>query len=123
VVAESVSVGKWDGSGNWSVPVDRSSWLGLLVRGHYADQPEMLAAHSSPVMAEVQGTQFFSAADAISILDQIEGALAYLDTVGTRAETTAYRRMRMVLTGSYRTLHNRLHQAGVFHDHTPSTEH
>ena len=64
-----------------------------------------------------------AAADAVSILDQIEGSLAYLDTVGTRAEDQAYKRMRLVLESAHRRLHNRMHQQGVFHDHTPATDH
>ena len=109
--------------GNWSVKVDQSSWLALLVRGHYPDKPEIIAAHSSPVMVDVQASPFVAAADAISILEQIEGALAYLDSVGTRAEDTAYKRMRLVLTSAHRTLHNRLHQRGQYHLHTPVEDH
>jgi hypothetical protein len=59
----------------------------------------------------------------MTILDQIEGALAYLDTVGTRAETAAYKRMRMVLTASHRKLHNRMHRHGQYHDHGPGHAH
>ena len=59
----------------------------------------------------------------VSILEQIEGAIAYLDTVGTRAETAAYKRMRMVLESAHRSIHNRLHQAGHYHEHTPLTDH
>ena len=69
-----------EAAGHWSVKVERSSWLALLVRGHYADKPEIIAAHSSPVMVRVEGSPFFAAADAVTILEQIEGALAYLDT-------------------------------------------
>ena len=65
----------------------------------------------------------FTAADAVTILDQIEGSLAYLDTVGTRAEDVAYKRMRLVLTSAHRTLHNRMHQLGYYHGHTPTTDH
>jgi hypothetical protein len=50
-------------------------------------------------------------------------ALAYLDTVGTRAEDVAYKRMRLVLTSAHRSLHNRMHQLGHYHDHTPVTDH
>ena len=64
-----------------------------------------------------------AAADAVTILEQIEGALAYLDTVGTRAEDVAYKRMRMVLTSTYRSVHNRLHRQGHYHGHTPITDH
>jgi hypothetical protein len=71
----------------------------------------------------VTGTPFMAAADAVAILEQIEGALAYLDTVGTRADTAAYQRMRLTLTGIHRTLHNRLHQEGQYHHHSPVDEH
>ncbi len=109
--------------GHWSLKVDKSCWIALLVRGHYKDRPEIIAAHSSPVMVEVEGSPFFAAADALTILEQIEGALVYLDVLGTRAETAAYKRMRMILTQAYRDIHNRLHQAGHMHDHTPTTNH
>jgi hypothetical protein len=112
-----------NGQGSWSVKVDRSSWIALMVRGHYPDRPEIIAAHSSPVMIEVQGKSFFAAADALTILHQIEGALAYLDTIGTRAEDRAYKRMRMVLTSAFRSLHNKMHRAGIMHDHTHATDH
>ncbi|MCJ7700660.1 MAG: CehA/McbA family metallohydrolase [Anaerolineales bacterium] len=111
------------GSGNWSLKLTKSSWLALLVRGHYEDQPEIILAHSSPVMVVLDGSAMLPAADAVTILEQIEGALAYLDTVGTRAEEKAYKRMRMVLTSAHRSMHNRLHARGYFHNHTPVTNH
>ncbi len=122
-VRESQSVRPEHGAGHWSVKVDGSSWLALLVRGHYADKPEIVAAHSTPVMVEVKGSPFMAAADAVTILEQIEGAIAYLDTVGTRAETRTYKQMRLVLTAAHRSLHNRMHQAGNFHEHTPTDDH
>jgi len=122
-IRESVAVPSREGGGHWSVKVDKSSWLALLVRGHYADKPEIIAAHSSPVMIIVEGSPLLVATDAVTILEQIEGALAYLDTVGTRAEDTAYKRMRLVLQSSHRTLHNRMHQLGYYHGHTPVTDH
>ena len=83
----------------------------------------MVAAHTSPVMLAVEGSPFYAAADAVTILEQIEGALAYLDTVGTRAETRAYKRMRLVLEGAHRRLHNRMHSQGNYHEHTPAEDH
>ncbi len=115
--------GSAGGEGAWSVKVDRSSWLALLVRGHYPDKPEIIAAHSSAVMVEVEGSEFYGAADALTILEQIEGALAYLDTVGTRAETMVYKRMRLVLESAHREIHNRMHRMGHFHEHTPVADH
>ena len=122
-IRESQAVRPDEDEGHWSIKVDASSWLALLVRGHYADKPEIIAAHSTPVMVDVSGSPFVAAADAVTILEQIEGALAFLDTIGTRAETAAYKRMRLVLTSAHRKLHNRMHQAGHYHDHTPADDH
>ena len=122
-IRESKSVRKWADKGAWRVKVDKSSWIALLVRGHYKDKPEIIAAHSSPVMIDVAGSHFMAAADAVTILEQIEGALAYLDTVGTRAEDKARKRMRLVLTSAHRSLHNRMHKAGHYHNHTPLDDH
>jgi hypothetical protein len=122
-IRQSLAVPPGDASGHWSVRVDKSSWLALLVRGHYADKPEIIAAHSSPVMITVERSPMLPAADALTILEQIEGALAYLDTVGTRAEDQVYKRMRLVLESAHRTLHNRMHQLGYYHGHTPITDH
>jgi hypothetical protein len=122
-VRAGVTVPPEGGRGNWSVKVPESSWLALLVRGHYVDQPEMIAAHSSPVMVSVEGSPQLSAPDAVTILEQIEGALSFLDTIGTRAEDKAYQRMRLVLTSAHRRLHNRMHAQGFQHLHTPAVAH
>jgi len=122
-IRESKRVKKRGDAGHWTLKVDKSAWIALLIRGHRGDKPEIIAAHSSPVMIEVEGKPFHSAADGVTILEQIEGALAYLDTVGSRAETRQYKRMRMTLTSAHRKLHNRLHAAGVYHGHTPATDH
>jgi len=122
-IRQSVAAGPWEAAGQWRVKLDRSSWLALLVRGHYRDKPEIIAAHSSPVLAAVKGSAFFAAADAVTILEQIEGSLAYLDAVGTRAETAGWKRMRLVLQSAHRALHNRMHRLGHFHEHTPREDH
>jgi hypothetical protein len=122
-IRESAAVSPKEGSGHWSVRVDKSSWLALLVRGHYADKPEIITAHASPVMIDVEESPMLAAADAVTILEQIEGSLAYLDTVGTRADDVTYKRMRLVLESIHRRLHNRMHARGYYHKHTPVTDH
>jgi len=122
-IRESIEVSPWNASGHWQVRVDKSAWLALLVRGHYADKPEIIAAHGTPVMVMVEDSPILAAADAVTILEQIEGAMAFLDTVGTRAEDRVYKRMRLVLESAHRTLHNRMHQAGHYHEHTPVENH
>jgi hypothetical protein len=122
-VRESMRVPPGEAAGHWSVHVDHSSWIALLVRGHYADKPEIVAAHSSPVMVMLEGSPMLAAADAVTILEQIEGAMAFLDSVGTRADDKAYKRMRLILESAHRGLHNRMHEMGFYHDHTPVTDH
>ncbi len=122
-IRQSQAVDAGEAQGTFSLNVQRSSWAALLVRGKYPDRPEIVAAHSSPVMIQAGEAPPFAAADALSILEQIEGSLAYLDTVGTRAETAAYKRMRLVLESAHRSVHNRMHQAGHYHEHTPVKDH
>jgi hypothetical protein len=64
-----------------------------------------------------------AAADAVTILEQIEGSMAYLDTIGTRADLKTYKRLRLMLESAHRSLHNRMHQMGQFHRHSPLTDH
>jgi len=124
-IYESKSIGPDKGEGYWSVKINKSSWIALLIRGHYADKPkqEVIAAHSSPVMIDIEGSPLLAKTDALTILEQIEGALAYLDSVGTRAEIKAYKRMRLILTSAHRSLHNRMHKIGYYHNHTPIDDH
>ena len=122
-IRSSATVDPWNASGDQEVRIERSSWIALLVRGHYSDRPDIVAAHSSPVMIEAGSSPFHAAADALTILEQIEGALAYVDTIGTRADAAAYKRMRMVLESAHRSLHNRMHEAGHYHEHTPVADH
>ena len=97
-ITESREVSSQEATGHWSVKVEASCWLALLVRGHYEDKPEIITAHSSPVMIGVEGSPMLAAADAVTILEQIEGAMIYLDTIGTRADDATYKRMRNLLT-------------------------
>ena len=120
---ESLSLEAEGGCGGCSLPVTRSSWAALLVRGHYPGQLEVVAAHCTPVMIRVANSPFYSEADALSILEQIEGSLAYLDSVGTRADDAVYKRMRMVLEAAHRKLHNRMHELGRYHRHTAPRDH
>ena len=122
-IGESRALAPDTDEGSWSVTVDRSSWVALLVRAKYRDKPEMIAAHSTPVMIELAGSAFYADADALTILEQIEGAMAYIDTIATRADAKRYKEMRLVLESAYRRLHNRMHEQGFYHDHTHSTDH
>ncbi|MEI9418895.1 CehA/McbA family metallohydrolase [Mesorhizobium sp. Cs1321R2N1] len=122
-VRESRTLKPWQDAGSWSVRVQKSSWMAVLVRAKYDDKPEMIAAHSSAVMIDVEGSQLFAAADALTILEQIEGSLAFVDTIGIRAETKRYKEMRLVLQSAYQRLHNKMHEMGYDHPHHIGSHH
>ena len=118
-IIEGKRVGKNKGQGIFEVKVDRSSWICLLVRGMRCPKEEVILAHTSAVMIDVTGTQFFSAPDASSILDQIEGGMAYIDNLGTKADVKRYKEMRLRLEGAHKILHDKLHKYGHDHAHAP----
>jgi hypothetical protein len=140
-IRESESIDSHSDAGHWTVELKGSSWLAVLIRGRETPanprrmsmrgqtasmtggDAELISAHTSPVMVEVEGSDFMAAADAVTILQQIEGSLAYFETLGTRADTETYQRLRLLLTSVHRELHNRLHRHGVHHDHTAVSDH
>ena len=110
-------------SGGFSVQVGESTWIALLVRGHHHDKPEIIIAHSSAVMAIIGGKRPMKAADAATILEQIEGATAYVKTIGTKAQDRQFKKALAALTSAHRALHNRMHEMGYFHAHTVVDDH
>ena len=122
-IRESRSIDPDSDEGDWSLKVENSGWAALLVRAKRANMPEMIGAHSSPVALDVEGSHVFSPADALTILEQIEGSMAYIDTIGTRADTKRYKEMRMLLESAYNRLHRRMHEAGYDHGHSHATDH
>lgn len=104
-------------SGNTSVFVDSSTWIALRVRGSYSGRGGDIAAHSSAVQVLVGGQPIFVEADGLSVLEQIEGSLAYVDTLAPRPEAQRYKRLRSTLESAYNRLHQQLHRHGVFHRH------
>jgi len=124
-IRETVKVNIAEGhhAGSFNIKITGSCWIALRVRGKYPDSDESIVAHTSSVMVIVDGKNCFDAADALTILDQIEGSMAYLRTVATRAEKQTYQRMLLTLTSAHRTLHNRMHQNGIYHHHTVVDDH
>lgn len=109
--------------GSWDIKIGESSWCAVLVRGRYEGKPEMIAAHSSAVFIAIEGSELYVEEDALTILEQIEGALAYVNTVGTRAESQRLKEMRMVLESAHRRIHNQMHQMGYYHKHNSVKNH
>jgi hypothetical protein len=124
LTAEQVTVdNQLSASGSAELKISQSTWIALRVRGSYHGKHGEIAAHTSAVVVLVDGKPLFSQSDATAILEQIEGAIAYVDTIAPRPEALRYKRLRTTLEGAYNRLHQRLHQNGVFHHHTPLHQH
>jgi hypothetical protein len=127
LIESSVSVGgKLSAEGHTAVRVPASSWVALRVRGSYHGKVDDVAAHTSAVQVLVDGSELFSEPDAIDLLDQIQGAIAYVDTIAPRAEARRFRELRSTLETAYNGLHERMHAAGIYHRqplHDPARPH
>ncbi len=120
LTAEQVNVGgKLSAQGSASLTLPASTWVALRVRGSYRGRPEEVAAHTSAVMVPAGEQALFSQPDALRVLEQIEGAIAYVDTLAPRPEERRLKQLRASLETAYNRLHQRLHNAGVYHQHTP----
>jgi hypothetical protein len=118
LVAEELSVGgELTARGTAAVTINESGWIALRVRGSYHGRPGDIAAHTSAVQILVKGSELFSETDASIILDQIQGAIAFVDTLAPRAEARRFRELRATLESAYNRLHQRMHAAGVYHSH------
>ena len=121
---EQVNVDKGlSASGSAEVRVEDSTWIALRVRGSYKGQHGEIAAHTSAVQVTVEGRPIFSQADATTVLEQIEGAIAYLDTLAPRPEARRLKQMRATLEAAHNRLHQQMHKHGIYHDHTPLHDH
>jgi hypothetical protein len=104
-------------AGHTTVNIQRSTWIALRVRGSYHDRPDDIACHTSAVQVPVDGSELFSEADSMAVLDQIQGAIAYVDTIAPRADARRFRELRATLETAYNRLHQRMHAAGMYHRH------
>lgn len=114
---------QWSVSGSFELKVDQSTWVALRVRGSYRGNPAEVAAHTSAVQVLVEGSRLFSEPDAIRVLEQIEGAMAYVDTLAPRPDVIRFKKLRATLEAAHNRLHQEMHRQGLYHKHTPVHHH
>jgi hypothetical protein len=114
---ESSAGGELLSSGHAEVRVGGSTWIAVRVRGGYHGLPRDVAAHTSAVQVLVDGSELLSEIDSIAVLEQIQGAIAYVDTIAPRPEARRFNQLRTTLETAYNRLHQRRHAAGVYHRH------
>lgn len=57
----------------------------------------------------------------MTVLEQIEGAIAYVDTLAPRPQAQRFKQMRATLESAHNQLHQRMHRAESFIAMSPST--
>jgi len=127
-----------DHYGHFSMFVKESGWIALRVFGQYPEymvyqslnnrkecleNKEIVAAHTSAVMIKVAEKPIYDHQDAMSILEQIEGATVFLKTLAPRKDERQFAEILSRLTSAHRKLHNMMHQNHVYHDHTHDYSH
>ncbi len=118
LVSEETNVGgELSARGSTAISIRGSSWIALRVRGSHRGNADDIAAHTSAVQVLVEGSELFSEHDSMTVLDQIQGAIAYVDTIATRPDARRYRALRATLESAYNRLHQRMHAAGIYHRH------
>ena len=122
VEAASVN-GALEASGSCEINVGESTWIALRVRGSHAGRSGEIAAHSSCVQALVDGQRPFKREDAMAVLEQIEGALAYVDTLAPRPAAQRYKKIRATIEAAHNRLHQLMHRQGIYHEHNPLHDH
>jgi hypothetical protein len=118
--------GRLSARGVAQVRVATSTWIALRIRGSYRNEGDDIACHTSAVQVLVEGSDLFSEVDSMAVLDQIQGAIAYVDTLAPRADARRFQELRATLEGAYNRLHQRMHAAGLYHRHPlhdPATPH
>ena len=124
LTAEAIPVNRQlSASGNTAISITESTWIAVRVRGSYSNRPGEIAAHTSAVQVWVDDKPIFSQPDAVTVLEQIEGALAYVDTLAPRPDAQRYKQLRATLEAAHNRLHQRMHQLGTYHEHTPLHRH
>ena len=93
------------------------------MRGSYHGKQGDIAAHTSAVQVLVAGKPLFSPQDATLVLEQIEGAIAFVDTIAPRPDALRFKQMRATLEAAHNRLHQQMHRLGQFHRHTPLHDH
>ncbi len=115
--------GALQAAGSCAVSVSESSWIALRVRGSHGGRPGEIAAHSSCVQVRVDGARPFKREDAIAVLEQIEGAIAYVDTLAPRPAARQYKKIRAAIEAAHNRLHQLMHRQGIYHQHNPLHQH
>ncbi len=110
-------------SGSCEVAIAESTWVALRVRGSHTGQAGEIAAHSSCVQVRVAGARPFKQADAVAVLEQIEGAIAFIDTLAPRPAAQQFKKIRATVLAAHTRLHQLMHRQGIYHEHNPVQQH
>lgn len=103
-----------------SVEVPGSGWLAArCVSNHRAWSvwPQHIAAHTSPVFVKAKGESLFDNPTAEYLVKTMEGGLAWLDTLATRADSERHAAVRSVFEDAIAQVRSRQAEHGHHHHH------
>lgn len=97
-------------SGSLDIPIARSTWIALRLCGSYRGRAGDIAAHTSAVFILVGDKPLFVEQDASAILQQVEGAIRYVETIAPIAGSAKYEQLCATLQAAHARMHARLNQ-------------
>lgn len=103
-----------------SVQVPGSGWLAArCVSNHKAWSvwPQHIAGHTSPVFVKAKGETLFDNPTAEYLVTVMEGGIAWLDTLATRADPVRHAAIKSVFEEAIADVHGKQHEHGHGHSH------
>ena len=94
-------------SDSFTVNENESAWFALRVRGIRPGGNEIISAHTSAFFVIVKDKPLFNKQDAATIMDQIEGSIAFVETLGIKARDEQYKAAIDSLTNARKILQAR----------------
>lgn len=108
---------RWSSTGSVTIDSTSSTWVAVRVLTERHGRSGQIVAHTSAVTVLVGDQPVFSASIAAGVLEQIEGAVIYVDTLAVQPDTELKSRLRSGLMDAHARLHARIHAAGGGHRH------
>lgn len=103
--------------GHATLDIQDSTWVALRAKAQYSSENNDVAAHTSSVQVFCADKPIYKTHDAHEILKQIEGSIAWVETLAPRSNEKQLVNLRASLETAHRRLHDRMHRNGVFHEH------
>lgn len=97
--------------GSFTCAIEKPSWLALRLRGQYPDRPEIVAAHTSPIMCSAGGRMPFRPEAAQTVLELLDSQMTYLKTLAPQPSKERLDEMMQSMETAYQLLRDKMGEA------------